>query len=173
VSPKIATLPVTEPAMWKKLLAKVHPDADGDHELFIWAMNLRELVCEGGFRPPPAEASPPPPPPPPPRTADRDRVPFDRSADFTKLTWRALQIAEDEDIPLIFAKLLQLLMDCEEALFGKQRDQQHLGASYKQLTLIAHKVRMTKDQRQQWYRLAERVPLSMRHASHIISRMGG
>lgn len=34
------TLPPTEPAMWRKLLARAHPDAGGDHELFIWVCNL-------------------------------------------------------------------------------------------------------------------------------------
>ncbi len=34
--------------MWRMLLAKVHPDAGGDHELFLFACALKEGVCGGG-----------------------------------------------------------------------------------------------------------------------------
>src|SRR5215217_5312151 len=33
--------------MWRKLLARVHPDSNGDHELFIWTTNLRDEICNG------------------------------------------------------------------------------------------------------------------------------
>jgi hypothetical protein len=170
MSPKTATLPVTEPAMWRKLLAKVHPDADGDHELFVWATAVRESVCAEGLG---RSGASPPPPPPPPRSSVSDRVPFGGTPSFGMLTWRALQVADDEDTPRVNAKLLRLLMDCETANLGHQRGQQRRGASYKQLGFIAYNAGMTKDQRQNWYRPAEEIPLSMRHASHIISRMGG
>lgn len=33
--------------MWRMLLAKLHPDAGGDHELFLFACALKEGVCGG------------------------------------------------------------------------------------------------------------------------------
>jgi hypothetical protein len=33
--------------MWRMLLAKLHPDAGGDHELFLFASALKEGVCGG------------------------------------------------------------------------------------------------------------------------------
>jgi hypothetical protein len=49
--------------------------------------------------------------------------------------------------------------------------QQQRGASYKQLAYIAHLVDMTKPERQLWYGVAESIPLSDRHAAHIISKL--
>src|SRR5215207_5778641 len=34
----------TDRAMWRRLLARAHPDAGGDDELFVWAKSLEELV---------------------------------------------------------------------------------------------------------------------------------
>ena len=31
--------------MWRQLLAKVHPDAGGNHELFLFASAVREGIC--------------------------------------------------------------------------------------------------------------------------------
>lgn len=31
--------------MWRLLLAKLHPDAGGDHELFVFASTVRDSVC--------------------------------------------------------------------------------------------------------------------------------
>lgn len=31
--------------MWRLLLAQLHPDAGGDHELFTFACAVREMVC--------------------------------------------------------------------------------------------------------------------------------
>jgi hypothetical protein len=36
--------------MWRLLLAKLHPDAGGDHELFLFACAVKEGICCG--RPP-------------------------------------------------------------------------------------------------------------------------
>ena len=36
--------------MWRLLLAKLHPDAGGDHELFLFACAVKEGICGG--RPP-------------------------------------------------------------------------------------------------------------------------
>lgn len=34
--------------MWRLLLAKLHPDAGGDHELFLFACAVKEGICGGG-----------------------------------------------------------------------------------------------------------------------------
>lgn len=31
--------------MWRLLLAKLHPDAGGDHELFVFASTVKDSVC--------------------------------------------------------------------------------------------------------------------------------
>ena len=31
--------------MWRLLLAKLHPDAGGDHELFVFASAVKDSVC--------------------------------------------------------------------------------------------------------------------------------
>jgi hypothetical protein len=28
--------------MWRRILARAHPDSGGDHELFVWIQNVRE-----------------------------------------------------------------------------------------------------------------------------------
>ena len=33
--------------MWRLLLARLHPDAGGDHELFLFACALKEGICGG------------------------------------------------------------------------------------------------------------------------------
>ena len=47
----------------------------------------------------------------------------------------------------------------------------HRGASYKQLALIAHRVGLTKEERTEWYRIAEDVPLSDAHAAYLIETL--
>ena len=32
--------------MWRLLLARLHPDSGGDHELFVFASTVRDAVCE-------------------------------------------------------------------------------------------------------------------------------
>ncbi len=174
MSPRTATLPPTEPLMWRKLLAKVHPDAGGDHETFIWALHVRAAVCNGATVPPPKEGARPQPPPPPKSSsgANPDRIPFDTSSasSFSELTTKALALADIGDVLPLYTDLLRLLADCEEVHAGTHHDQQKRGASYKQLAAIGHKVGMSKERRIEWYRLVERIPLSMRHAGHILKK---
>jgi hypothetical protein len=47
VSPKTPTLPPNDAAMWRRLLARAHPDAGGAHELFIRTASVRDVVCGG------------------------------------------------------------------------------------------------------------------------------
>ena len=161
------TLPTTDKAMWRKLLSRAHPDTGGSHDLFIWTGSIKELVC-GNEIPVEVEA---PPQREPRRSSDEEpaRIPYPQSADFTAITWRAVAMAEKETPP--YGRLLRLLADCypEAHLYHSQVR----GASYKQLALIAHTVRMTKEGRITWYRIAEGIPLSDRHAGHIIDKLKG
>ncbi len=156
------TLPTDDPKMWRQLIARTHPDAGGSHELFIWTGNLKELVCSDS---PPED--PTPIRPEPTRETDPERVPFPPGTDFETLTRRAVMLAADEPLP--HRSLLRLLRDCEP-LAGFE-DKQRRGASYRQLAAVAHQASMTKTERVQWYRVAERIPLSDRHAGHLLGRL--
>jgi hypothetical protein len=158
--------------MWRKLLARAHPDSGGDHELYIWAANLREVVQERGGRS--HHYTPPPPPPRPPRPEpEPDCIPFEDvlGMPFDLLTQCAIGMADD--LPPLYGNLLRLLEDCGEVCSGPLGRQQDRGASYKQLAAIGYAVGMSKTQRGRWYRTAEKVPLSMRHAGHILSKLKG
>ena len=164
------TLPPTDRTMWRKLLAKTHPDAGGDHELFIWTVATRDAVC-GEFRkeirtvgqdhPSHHRESP--------TSNEADRVPFDEDAILEFLTDRAVAMAEAVAEPYGF--LLRQVADCEPASEGLLYDQQRCGASYRSLAAIGHMVDMTKAERVQWYSIAEAIPLSQRHAGHILSQL--
>ena len=130
--------------------------------MFIWTGNLKELVCSGL----PLEA-PTPIRPEPTRGTDPERVPFQPDADFASLTQRALMLSKDESLP--YHSLLRLLQDCEP-LAGFE-DKQRRGASYRQLAAVGHLASMSKSERIRWYRVAESVPLSDRHAGHLLGRL--
>lgn len=100
---------------------------------------------------------------------DPDRVPFDRFADFKVLTDRAVSMADAVAQP--YALPLRSCAGCYTATEGPLHDQQRRGASYRSLAAIGHAVGMTKAERTQWYRIAESVPLSQRHAGHILARL--
>jgi hypothetical protein len=51
VSPQTPTLPPNDRGMWRKIIARCHPDADGSHDLFIWSMATRDVVCGGELGP--------------------------------------------------------------------------------------------------------------------------
>ena len=160
---RVPTLPPDHRGMWRRLVARAHPDAGGDHELFIWTGAVRDVVCglslRGAANPEAAdnpsrrrEASTPDEP---------ARVPFDIGLDFAALTGRALEYGGE------FAPVLNLLRDCwpVEGLAHEQRR----GATYKKLAAIGHAWGMTKAERVRWYRVAESIPLSDRHAGHILA----
>ena len=121
--------------MWRRALARLHPDSGGAHELFVWGSSVRDLVCN---EPAPRPASP--------RTAppdDKPRVPFPD------------------------------LADCPADGHGRAAERQERGATYRQLSRIAHDAGMTQGERRRWYDLARSIPLSEKHASHLIGRIGG
>ncbi len=142
--------------MWRKLLTVAHADRNGDHELFIWAMNVREMLCREMVRIP----DPAPPPEHEPRSsrtppkAGPACIPFDPRRDFGKLT---ATILESTDVaPEPYSSVLRLLDDCQPIHFGKLSEQQGKGASYKQLAAVAHKASMAKEERVRWYGLRSR-----------------
>jgi hypothetical protein len=157
--------------MWRRLLARAHPDAGGRHELFIWAGAVRDVVCSlslpGAGNPEPEDH--------PSRRRDpstpgaTERVPFDWFADLEVLTDRALTMAAAVAEP--YGYLLRQLADCYPAADGPLHDQQRRGASYKALAAIGHRVGMTKAERVQWYSIVEAVPLSQRYAGHILGKL--
>jgi hypothetical protein len=159
------TFPPDDRSMWRRVVSRVHPDAGGDHELFIWTVATRDAICGGELE---AEI---------PRVERRapstlgtgECVPFDEDASLEVLTDRAVAMAEAVAEP--FGFLLRQVADCEPAEDELLGDQQRRGASFKSLAAIGHRVGMTKAERIQWYRIAEAVPLSQRHAVHILSRL--
>jgi hypothetical protein len=162
--------------MWRRALAKLHPDGGGSHDLFIWAGAVRDVVCDlaelsslrGAANPEPADH--------PSRRRDAStpeepaRVPYPpgATADFAALTARAVAMAEE--IGGIHGALLEMLADCEAPPSTSGAWEQR-GASYKKLAAVGHMVGMTKPQRSRWYRVAEAVPLSDRHVGHILGRL--
>jgi hypothetical protein len=151
--------------MWRRLVGRAHPDAGGDHELFIWTVATRDAICgvELGGKIPRRERR---------ETSSSSAgecIPFDRLADFEVLTDRAVTMAEAVAEP--FAYLLRQVADCYPASGGPLYDQQRRGASYRSLAAIGHQVGMSKAERVGWYKIAEAIPLSQRHAGHILSKL--
>lgn len=167
--PRTATRPPDDPKMWRRLIARAHPDAGGDHELFIWCGAVKDAVCGADLR---AEPKPPPraPDPEAARPDDKPRVPYPSpgasSVDFEEITRAALRAGESS---LVYAPVLFLLDDCRP--LPHLAHEQERGASYKRLAAIAHTWGMSKEERVGWYRVAEGIPLSDRHAGHILSRL--
>jgi hypothetical protein len=161
------TRPPDDPRMWKRLLCRAHPDTGGEHELFIWTATVRDVVCSSNLR---AAASPEPTVHPSRRreasTNGRPRVPWEIGDNFEEVTRTALKMGA---VGMPYGRVLSLLADCKP-LEDLAHEQQR-GASYKRLAAIAHAWGMTKAERIGWYRVAEDLPLSDRHAGHILSRL--
>lgn len=157
------TKPPTDRMMWRKLLARSHPNAGGDNELFEWTNALHEHVAGDAIEKP-NHAQPR-------RTtnADSNRVAFLPGPDFEERTARALAMAER--VPGPYARLLGLLVDCKAFHHGPLAREQERGASYKRLAAIAYEAGFGYDARQRFYRLAEDIHLADRHAGHILARL--
>ena len=164
-----APAPLDSPSYWRKLMAVTHPDrGHGDHELFVFLTALREQVegCsrhrEDGLEP--AHH----------RYHDRARVPYDEALGFVDehimLTHRALSIAETVEEP--FCGVLRLLVDYDDNVeHGGRALRQCRGATWCQVSYIAHLANMSKAERQRWYELCRSIPLSEALASHLINRL--
>ncbi len=174
----VSPVPLNDRRIRRLYLARLHRDAGGSDELFLFGQALLETATE---RAPQAGAC---------STCSRDRqgaarrpcdphedgiiredgrVPFPEFADFEDLTRRALRLAEE--VESIFAKPLRLLDDCH-SIEWLAREQER-GASFKQLAAIGHAVGMSGAERGRWYEIAESIPLSQRHAGHVISKFKG
>ncbi len=170
MSPRTVAPPLDDPRLWRRLVARTHPDAGGDHELFIWCGVVRNAVCGGELR---VQSKPEPSDHPARRRAgstsrpthadDKPRIPYPTGADFNETTRQALRV----DGP--YASVLSLLADCYPV--GYLAQEQARGASYGRLAAIGHAHGMTKAERLGWYRCAEAIPLSDRHAAHILGRL--
>ncbi len=156
------TLPTDDAKMWRRLIARTHPDAGGSHELFIWTGAVRDLVC-GPIAEPPARSRPGSATNP---TSGPDRVPWSGAYDFREVTRTALRYAS---LGEPYSPLLALLADCRP--LERLSAQQNRGASYKQLAAVAHAWGMTKRERVAWYGVAEDLALTDRHASHLLGRL--
>jgi hypothetical protein len=166
------TLPPDDRGMWRRLVSRSHPDAGGDHELFIWTVATRDAICDeelGGEAPGRERREQPSRRRETSASSAGEWLPFDEDAGFEVLTDRALSMAEAVAEP--YGYLLRQVADCYTAEDDPLHDQQRRGASYQSLAAIGHRVGMTKAERIQWYRIAESVPLSQRHAGHILSRL--
>jgi hypothetical protein len=171
VSPATPTHPPNHRGMWRRLIGRAHPDAGGAHDLFIWAVAVRDVMC-GLTLPAGGKAEPEDHPSRRREASTHDepaRVPFDPFADLEVLTDRALTMAEAVAEP--YGYLLRQVADCRPHPWGSLHDQQRQGGSYKSLAAIGHRVGMTKPERVQWYSVAGAIPLSQRHAGHILSKL--
>jgi hypothetical protein len=174
MSPQTLTSPPTDRGMWRRLLARAHPDSGGSHELFLWVSALQEHVLSGLQSGPThwgmtsAQYAPPNP-------ADGDgpavgeRVPFSVPANFERLTLRALNMSEE--VEEVYARLLRLLADCFESYEPPLSGQQQRGATYRSIAALCHRAGMTKAERTRFYRICEDVPLSQRHIGHMLAKL--
>ena len=160
--------------MWKRLLARCHPDSGGACDLFVWATALREHVAGDSHVDVRSAHERREPPRHPTTSSASDRLDFTRAHDvggFEELTRRALRVADEVEEP--YAGLLRILADCVEApasdiALGRQQAQ---GATYRTLARIAYEASMSKAQRVQWYEVCRSIPLSQRHAGHILHKL--
>jgi hypothetical protein len=168
--PRTPTLPTDDATMWRRLLARTHPDTGGDHDLFIWATAVKDTVCRSDGAAPRFEPYPRRPQSYNPTPSDAaNRVAYSPFEDFDCLTEKILSVADE--VPVVYGQLLRLLDDCYAVDDGSLYYQQTRGATYKQLAAIAHAVAMTKQERSGWYRLCESLPLAQRHAGHLLGKL--
>ncbi len=169
MTPRTQTQPLDDPRMWRKLLGRSHPDAGGEGDLFIWTVAVKAAVCGGGLQ---VQAKPEPSYHPgraprphrgPPHADDKPRIPYPVGTDFEEATRRALRVEGP------YAPVLARLTSCYPVPHLAYEEAR--GASYKRLAAIAHTYGMTSSERSGWYRCAESIPLSDRHASHILGRL--
>jgi hypothetical protein len=156
--------------MWRRLLARLHPDAGGDGELFTFGQAVREQVTgdgrcdrclahsysEYGSSTNASEA--------------KERIDFNPpTGDPFEHLRMILGVAKD--VPNPFRDVLLLLIDCPTEDHGRAFASQATGASYRQLAYLAHLAGFSDEERQRWYSLAEDLSLSGRHVSHLISTL--
>jgi hypothetical protein len=172
LTPHTLTAPPTDRGYWRRLLAAVHPDRGGDHDLFVWTTALHELVAGDHLedvRTTSERREPPPPYPPGGSHSERlDYAAAYKYGSFEDLTRHAVAMAASVGEP--YGSLLRLLGSCYPAgvddVAGYRAQSQ--GASYKQLAFVAHLAGLSASERVRWYRICEELPMAQRHAGHLI-----
>jgi len=150
--------------MWRRALARAHPDSGGSHEDFVWIQNVREHVCSGGVN----QATSPPPPPESWIVHEDGRESFAEVADFGELTSKALYLVR-QNRPHPIARILRLLEDCVS--LPRPRREESRGARHKQCAYVAHLAGLYRKHRSEWYSLCEFLALSHRHLAHFITKL--
>jgi hypothetical protein len=139
VSPRTPTLPLDEKAMWRRLLARAHPDTGGTGDLFVWTGAVRDAVCGGELRVEPKRPETRHTPWTPPPPDDKPRIPYPTGLDFEQATRRALRVEGP------YAAVLSLLAGCYPQPHLAHEETR--GACYKRLAAIAHAHGMTPEER--------------------------
>ena len=120
MSSRTPTLPPNDRGMWRRLVARTHPDAGGTHELFIWTIATRDVVCGVSLGELGTEIPRPAPREQPTRGREAsassagERIPFEAKLGtrFMALKNCALNVAEEVEEP--YKTLLHLLVDCAD-----------------------------------------------------------
>src|SRR3954469_25707062 len=97
-----------------------------------------------------------------------NRIPFIAPHNFERLTDVAMHHAS-ENMDNIFGGLLIFLADCDHVCRLSGLEQ--VGCSYHALRRVGRTVGMSAEQFAEWISLAESVPLSERHALHILGKL--
>jgi hypothetical protein len=127
-------------------MGRAHPDAGGDHDLFIWTVATRDAIC-GGELPKHERGEQPSRRRETSGSSAGECIPFDKDALLEVLTVRALAMAEVVAEP--YGYLLRQVADCYASKSEPLCEQQHRGASYGSLAAIGHMVGMNKAERVQ------------------------
>lgn len=159
--------------MWRRVLAAVHPDRGGveDGELFVWLSNVRDVLAElpgaesasaqnfcSRYSPRQHDEA-----------ADPDRIPFDPAIDHADRVFFALRWYADAPEP--WRSVVMLLRDYPHASSGRREAKQRKGATWRQLAYVAHLAGMSREERREWYLIAESLGVSEAMAGHIIKRL--
>jgi hypothetical protein len=157
--------------MWRRLFLRVHPDHGGSADLFVWSKRLYEHVSGDRIEETPRETRRDPPE----HKKTGDRVDYsgaERFDSFEDLTRHAVAMADEE--PPVYGDLLTLLRGCYPSVPTDHvlRRSEWQGATFKQLAYIGHLANMSSADRSGWYAVAKAIPLSQRHAGHILQSYG-
>ncbi len=172
----------TDPRMWRRLLARAHPDTGGDHELFVWTQSVREAIerdhqssmadlvgqmfSEWNQRPPaprkPRKKKPWS------ERRSKSHIPFETDLSFEELTARALEMAKDFEEP--YDHIFSLLAGCEAPAQDEDlhADEAQIGAGVAVLADVGRALGLDGRGRAPIYHYARQIPLTQRHARHLL-----
>ena len=175
---------VTDSRMWRRLLARTHPDSGGDHELFVWAQSVRDTVEQGQngpivdllahmFRNPPSRPAP--------QKDSRSKkkpwserrskqhIPFETELSFGELTARALKMAQEFEEP--YGRIFSLLEGCGAPSpddVPEEIEDAEIGAGYAVLADVGRALGLDGRGRVSIYNHAREIPLTQRHARYLL-----